>query len=550
MAITTNSLFDKRSNQIEEILNRNIEVFLPAYDPVFRDTIVSSLSQIPSAQLGRDLKMIRLFQMGFAGVLEPSAPRGDFTLYGDKFQPLNNANNSHLLVSEQAFTGGALQTFPDAMESPEAMTFRLGITLRGLVGNLKMHMSHLQAEATPAFIGQVIAPMLEGFSRNIAHTMCNYWYVDQNTDYRLCLSGTPTIASVTGVSGATSTLYSIKFAPDNLAVDRFFVGQRVDWYAVSGGAITNRKNDQTSLAATQTTATRIPLYVHAVDEMAGTVTLISPTNPTGWAGDAGADPTSGDAIIPANSAVVAGGGAAVATGFHGMNSWMKFGSSAGSTPALDRILGADADASNYIDVNKHPQFKSFLKAHGGSAMTEHSLRKYVRGYNRAKAKYGGFIDCLIASDGVWLAMEGTKIGREVIDRTGRLSSLKSEGSEDGMSFTFDGRTLMGYTSNYVESGTIYGIKKGGGNWKRVVPPSVPGTVGMDNDNFAPYEFVGQVLGGNGTKVPIYQIVNGRNLMTEAVQMPGTLRMQLVPDYPCGMKITGVGEDRSYSDLGG
>ena len=39
---TTGSLFDKQSDRIQEVLNKNIELFLPALDPAWRDTFVTS----------------------------------------------------------------------------------------------------------------------------------------------------------------------------------------------------------------------------------------------------------------------------------------------------------------------------------------------------------------------------------------------------------------------------------------------------------------------------------------------------------------------------
>ena len=34
---TAGSLFDKQSDRIQEVLNKNIEMFLPALDPAWRD---------------------------------------------------------------------------------------------------------------------------------------------------------------------------------------------------------------------------------------------------------------------------------------------------------------------------------------------------------------------------------------------------------------------------------------------------------------------------------------------------------------------------------
>ena len=66
------------------------------------------------------------------------------------------------------------------------------------------------------------------------------------------------------------------------------------------------------------------------------------------------------------------------------------------------------------------------------------------------------------------------------------------------------------------------------------------------DAYVPFRFVVPALtGGSSVKFP-YLLGNGKG-MTEAVQMPGMLRMQLIPDQPAGLKLTGVTEDRVYAD---
>jgi hypothetical protein len=107
---------------------------------------------------------------------------------------------------------------------------------------------------------------------------------------------------------------------------------------------------------------------------------------------------------------------------------------------------------------------------------------------------------------------------------------------------------MGYTSNYIEDGTVYGIRKGGQNWKKYVPPSPKGTQKFDKaEGFIPFEFVGPALGYADVKVPIQKVSGNSTLVTEGMQMPGMLRMQLVPDQPAGMKLTNVATDRQYGE---
>lgn len=545
MAVTTSSLFDQQADRITEVLNKNIGHFLPALDPVWRDTLVTSQGVGNTQDMGRNLEVIKIFTSGFEGTLEQSNPRGEFPLYGDTFTDVG-ASGVKAMIPAQLLTGN-LQSFPDPLDAPQNKPFRLNVQMRAMVGNLRMYLSEMSAEATPAFIGQIIGPRFRNFARNIAHTTSNYCWINQNNGYALS-----TLTNVV-ISGSSAN-FEISFEPGNLAIDRFYDGQRVDIYTTSGGIPTIRRNDTVNAVATQTLVSRQQLIVKSVDELTNTVTLWSNVDPetTSSSHFNGGTPAAGDFVVYAQSAVLSSGSVAQPTAMAGINSWMKFG---GSGNNQTRLLGGDAHATDFIDVEQHPQFRSFLGDHGSQLMTEHALRKYCRGFNRAKAKYGMGIDCLIASDGVWMGMQSTKIGREIIDRTGRLASLEHEGSVgsadygDAMYFNFDGMKLMGYTSNYVESGVIYGIKKGGGNWKRYIPPSPQGVQRASGETFAPYEFIGQAAGMPSNRYPVYETVGGRNRVTEVIQMPGWMKMQFIPDQPAGLKIINVAEDREYSSTG-
>lgn len=545
MAVTTASLFDQQADRITEVLNKNIGHFLPALDPVWRDTLVTSQGVGNPADMGRNLEIIKIYTSGFEGTLEQSNPRGEFPLYGDVFTDVGGSGVK-AMIPAQLLNSDLLQTFPDPLDAPQNKPFRINIQMRAMVGNLRMYLSEMSAEATPAFIGQIIGPRMRNFARNIAHTVSNYCYINQNNGYALS-----TLTNVS-ISGSGSN-FEISFEPGNLAIDRFYDGQRLDIYTESSGVPTIRRNDTVNAVATQLLTTRQQLIVKSVDEVTNTVTLWTNVNPetTSSSHFNGGTPGAGDFVIYAQSAVQASGAVANPTAMAGINSWMKFG---GTGTNQTRLLGSDSHATDFIDVEQHPQFRSFLADHGSQLMTEHSLRKYCQGFNRAKMKYGMTIDCLIASDGVWLGMQSTKIGREIIDRTGRLASLEHEGSVgdeygDAMVFNFGGRILKGYTSNYVESGVIYGIKKGGGNWKRYIPPSPAGVQRASGETFAPYEFIGQAAGMPSNRYPVYETVDNRNRVTEVIQMPGWMKMQFVPDQAAGLKIINVGEDREYSTSG-
>ena len=544
---TAGSLFDKQSDRIQEVLNKNIEMFLPALDPAWRDTFVTSQGVGPASLIGRDLKILKIYMGSMAGVLDMADSSSNFVLYGDK-----TVNDIGAKLQQQS----NMNTWPDATDGAMARPYRLGIGMKAMVSNLYMSLGEMTAEATPAFIGEVIGPKLEGHARLMAHTLCNYWYISENSNYQLgsfpYVSGntdnqystdffsTTTVPSWNN-AGNSSSIRAIKVLVTEKSIDRFAVGQRVDVFDDSSTQV--RVNDSQTSAGSQSSSTRISAWVAAVDEVKGQVTIAFGAPVTLSMGT-----TKIYYIYFANGRKLNNGAynSSNGYGFAGINSWLRSGAS-GASDNSQYLLGGDRDTSNQIDVNVHPEFRSYFKTSVGT-LTEHKLRQYLRGFHRAKEKYGQYMDCLIASDGVWLNYEAQKIGQYMLDRTSKLSSLTNEGSQEGFKFTFDGRSYTGYTSNYIEDGTVYGIRKGGANWKKYVPPSPKGTQKFDKaESFVPFEFVGPALGYADVKVPIQKVSGNSTLVTEGMQMPGMLRMQLVPDQPAGMKLTGVTTDRQYGE---
>lgn len=521
----TNSLFGRHSKQLEELINKNVDTILPTLDPAWRDTVVTSQGVGPASALGRDMKILKLYRGGLTGVIEQGERYNDFALYGD----------ATTAISAKLYQQTTAQTWPDALQGPAINSYRLGIGMRSMLTNLAVTMGEMQAEATPAFIGDVIAPKLKGFAQNLSHTLCNYWYTSQNLGYSLGAfnAGTYNITACANNATATTT-----FIPSNYAIDRFYVGQRVDFIVATAGVPSTATTDRINSVSSGTI--RINCFVSAVDELKGSVT-VTMVNSSGSAFSAyttsGVDNV---AVCYANSKVQ---NAQAFTGIAGINSWLKFGDSSGSDSDANCLLGAERDTGNAINVNIHPEFKSFGVSSVGT-LTEHKLRQYIRRFHAAKNKYGQTIDCLIASDGVWLSYEAQKIGQYTLERQGKLSNVNNEGSDQGFKFTFEGRTYNGYTSTYIEDGVVYGMKKGGSNWKRYVPPDPKGVQKFSEaDSFIPFNFVVPALTGMATTK--FPILSG-GLMTEAMQMPGMLRMQLVPDQAAGMKLSGVTTDRVWS----
>jgi hypothetical protein len=548
--------------RIEEIINKSIGVFAPSLSKFWEDHVISNSNLAPSGDIGRDFKVLKTFMGGLAGVIRPGGPTSDFALYGDNTYSLG----------EKLFTQGLTNTFPDPRAGANPRPYRLGIPLRTSNANIMMTLGELQAEATEALIGEIIAPKLEGFARNIALFLCNSFYTSQNNNYELCtLRSGSTTANSTGVgwcpvtfgdaanggtaAATTAQALMIDLTYDNYAIDRFQVGMQVAIGSFS---------TITWTGATIGNPTAItPIWVvAAVDELTGKIYL-KPLNASTFQSATATFDGAGNSTLANNMIVIpfglngtsttpfAGTTNPYFTGIAGIRSWMKFGDGNGSTSnANNTLLGAESDSANRINVNSHPEFKSMSVSMANQPLTEHALRKILRRWHMAKGKYGKTIDTLIASDGVWLAYEATRIGREIIDRTNGVSSLANQGSKDTFSFSMDGRTYKGITDSFVEKGVVYGMK-GGSNWKRYVPNDQKGVSRFDKaDSWIPFRFVANALGMPGNKIPIFNSSGSGNLnmVTEGAQMPGWLRLQLVPDQPDGLLINNVAEDRTYSDV--
>jgi hypothetical protein len=559
MAAPTGSFLYTKSPIIQEIINKGIEIAMPTMSPIWKRVVAGNAAAIEKSQFGRDLVVIKTFQQGLAGVFEDGGARLDSTLYGD---PLNLNLGDKLFMQGNGF-GFSAQGWPDPLQGPNPRPFRLRVHMRSMVSNLAWTLGELDAEALPAYLGEVIAPKLAAHSALISHRLCTQWFLNQNTNFRLCtchyVSGSITIAYDAGNQELT-------FYTSNLSINRFHVGQRVQFWVSNSRALADLKTYDGSVATSPLDPDSC-FIVTKIDELTNKVSVRHWKNQVIAQSGAGANQNFPTAASYAGAMEVSFFGVAgqsstpnasstnnYTTGIAGLYSWMKVGDTSGTTQTTNNtLLGLEADASTgpdgatqAINVNSHPEFKSMSVDMSNQPLTEHTLRKIVRRWHMARGKYGQEIDLFMASDGVWLAYEGTKIGQYEIHREGRLSSLNKEGSEEGFTFSFDGKTYNGETDSYMESNTVLGIKTRGGNWKKYVPPSGHGRRWDKAPAGVPFELVASSMTGlPSNQLPIFRTGNNNDAvqLTEFVQMPGRLRMQLVPDQPTGLIISNVAEDR-------
>jgi hypothetical protein len=520
------------ADQMQVLISKSVEFLIPTLDPVWRDMIVSSQGVKSTTGFGRDLIYRKVYQDSMSGVIRNGLTTDEMALYGDQYT--GSINTPKLRTR-----GTPVNAFPDPREGANHRPIPFAVRLGSALVSLDITLGEELAEQNDGLVGQIIAPKLLGFARRIGLYMCNSWYTSQNTNYSLAVA--------TEISAETSDggTFFTTFKPANLAVDRFYVGQLVDWHqtgpnGVFSDASVRRLNDTANTPANQNDGTRINLVVAAVDELKGTVTVAYNTARASWGGG-------NPASLPDNrlgflTESNMRRGTQNFEWFAGINSYLK-----GGTGGTDNVLlGNEAVPGATINVNTHPQFKSFVKA-GVGTLTETKFRQYLDAWTRAKTKYGQYVDTFFASDGVWTNYLEQKTAREYLDRTGRVASINSEGSDDGFTFVHKGKTYKGYTSNFIEANTVYGMRLGGQNWQRVVPPRLSGTKSMQGvEPFVPLEIVSGKLMGTGASHAPYFSSTGQ--LTDLMQINGIIRMQVVADkQPAGIKLTDVAESRVYSD---
>lgn len=553
MTVPAAALISQNRTAIEERIGKTVHEFGRAADAFWRDMIVTSEDVVASDALGREYQIHMLYQHAYAGVIEPSQVRGYKHLYGDDQTAVGNKLARRSLSTE----------WPDPFEGAEGVPFRLSVPMRGFDMNLGMTLAELRADATPAMIAKVMTPKFKGFANNIVRRMCNYFYADQSENFKICSLGP--WASMTVDTGAANT---IDFYPTEEVAGRLHVGDMVDIIreATGTGPVTKliRVNDSqapanwavaanvTTAAAAQTRLTRVRLFVSAVDLLENRVQLTAEdllADGTAEAmGDWAVEGDIGDNayLVWANSTIV--GSVAAEDGDleapAGFNGWLKNSGNLLGGEAVSNTWNSNA-LGGTIDVDAHPEFKTFRKAVNG-VLTEHNLGLYLDRFEEAFDDLGYYLDTIATRRGVMRSYQAAKIDREIIDRTGRLPSVTSEGAPDQMTYTHNGRRYTMQFTKWLPKGQLVAHRRQN-NWKRYVVPKPKG-VGMSMKNvpgFVPIEMAAPALGMPGPLMP-YHNSSGRPL--GGAEMLCNMHYQNVPTTQIpGLILTGLTEDRVHTD---
>ncbi len=535
MTAPAGSFLAEHNERMLEIINRSMMFTLASLDPHFKSAL-SSAGVVPVDELGRNWHYIRTFSSGLTGVIEHGQNTNMMQAYGDA---INTSNGDRLYLQTIA------QTYPDALLSPHQSPYRVIFPITGILTNLPLSLEMLRANASSNVIGDIIVPHFTGFARNIARYYCNAFYSNENGSHRLSDLGDSSASGTTSASWTGAGPYYLTFSPSNGATSRYEVGMAVDIYTADGSSQVNVDG-----------GVRERVFVDIVDHIKNEVRLVTEHDTGDW--DGGSNYTS-NIVVYEKSKV----SSTFYPGMFGLNQFLRTGTSS----STDYILGSQAVTSptpdtgtSAIDVNVYPEHKSLGFDLNGAPLSETLLRKIMRRTHVALGVYGKTVDTWTMSEGVGLAWEETRIGRQWEDRTGRVGNtspqgLNTDGDFGGWTFTQDGHTYTMRTSTWIEDGTVYGTKMAG-NWRLMSPPPTPGGQRMAQDETGlPFEFIAPALTGTGSNYfPITTTENNNstsgitaNRMTSKVQMPGQCTCTLVPEQFNGVKIVNAAVSKLYGE---
>lgn len=527
------TFMNEQADRIQELIGTTITRLMPAEDQVWEKMIVNSLGVESADNIGRDYLIRKRYEVGLAGVVEGDAAQDDALMYGDQ---------TTTSLGDRLYTDDVNSFLPDPSQGVNARPIKLAIPMRGLKTNLQLSFAEMRADNLKATLGEVVAPKLRGYGKHITQYLCLSWFLSQNNYYRIS-NITDVSAAVSVVANTSNQEIEIDLANyGDYTVTRLKPGNRVQFYSSNG----------TTLRELPSLQDQTVLVVVSVDPWTHKVRMRAP--------DKSALNTFISTTLQDNDIIVLMGMKGTSTtpfttspnfaGIAGWNSWIKTG-----LAGNDTLLGGEAVSGESINVNTHPEFKSFLVNNGGQPLTEYKMTRILNQYHVSGHSWGLELDTLIGSPGITQSVLASRIGREQIDRTGRLASMQSlgvqGGSTDGTgsrySITVNGRKYDLYESAYVEDGTIYGHKMGGGNWVVAVPPDIAGQqsdsrLGV-NAKF-PFRLVAPMYGHAGALLPIQRVSGNRVVYAKGMQMPGVLNCQVYPRQQIsGLKITNIATDR-------
>lgn len=524
---------DSVSNFLREELPKVLHESLPAIAPFFKDIAATAIGvKRDESAIGRTWKVIHLYSAGLAGLMKYANPLGPaMNVAGEMGKQV------HLLGIG---TAAPTTPFPTALEAPHAGSLKRELQLHMTTGNFSVPLTWMQADALSAAQIKQVARDIKGVGdlRAMIEATGFHSYPQEND----ATFDTKILGVISTMLEGGSNEPVITLHEEYGTIHNFRVGMVIDIVAGTGseggdlqdGAVTDHSDRLNYTAAAQYVHVLIQdvdyigrqLTVVGIGATAGAEITWSDSN--GW-GDTGADkPAEWDYIVLKDCSLYSTATRPMPT--WGLEDWMK-----SSGYLMSGVSGSEA-----LDLAKYSQFKSSVTAVNGP-LTEDVLNKYVGNYLDA---YPGLtVDTILTTNGVTqkhLQQYGLYNNRQFFDRTGK--SLKVKGGWAEVQYEFNGRVLRWMVDPLCLKGRLYGVKFGGDNIRRYVPPTISSgnerlagsNAGIDGE----VQFLAP-LGGHSGVFMVARDTNGAVL--DVLEAPFYQFNLIAPIDPRGIKLTGLTE---------
>ena len=478
-------------------------------DPIYPYLAPSSrgVRYEPSGRIGRNWNIMHRFKIGVSGLIEPTVNTGG-SVY------------AAALRTQQTNTPTG---FPNISNNQHVVRFIRQIFLAEHRGNFSIDLYTLKAEALNAAVLQTVPDDIEGVAKQLAHHEATSFYVGKYLGYN---AGAATLGSAPN-GGTNNNLTFSDLTGHRMGY--FKTGMMVDLYDDS--SLSNKLNVKS--------AVDVPLVVDIVDPLEKTLTLVSQAQ-TAMNASMGPSANVSIATFATPYIVPRGGTSTLKMGHYGLSDWVvDSGTLFGDADVWDQTVNTKATS---FDVDNYPEFKSYIHAVNGP-LTENILDNRLAYFNDA---YQSRLDTIVTTMGVTMKMleapnQGTS--RMNYDRTGK--SLVAKFGWDRIEYEWEGRSLTWHSSPFCPSGTLYGLKVGGGNMVRYVPPraapqggaAAPGTNSEIGDEI---EFIAPMGGGNNGSIFLH-VRNTDSETTGQLEAPFWKLSQVAPIDVRSLKLTGLTE---------
>jgi len=520
------------SNFMREELPKVMHESLPLVAPFFKDIIATSVGvkRDETSMLGRDWKVIHIYDAGISGVMKYGDPLGPAMVAGT-----TTGKQAQML---QFYTAETSTPFPNALEAAHAGSLKRQLSLHYNTGNFSVPVAWMQADA-------LSATQIKSVARDIKAVGKLRAMIEATSFHSMSVTGTSTyetkiLGSVTSVSDS-SNVVTVTIDERYGTIHNFRPGMMIDFVNNSDGTAGGTLCDGTDLDGTDILNTdgvnKIHVMIQRVDYISRTFDcvgigdddgLIQAYDTThGWTAAASKAIVQYDYIVNAGCSQYTGGTRPMST--WGLEDWMK---------SSGNLMGGSA-SSEALGLALYPQFKSSVAAVNGP-LTEDVLNKYVGQYLDA---YPGLtVDTILTTNGVTqkhLQQYGLYNNRQFYDRQGK--SLNARGGWSEVNYEFNGRVLRWIVDPLCLKNRLYAIKLQGGNIKRYVPPTISSGdnrlnvgAGMDGEI--------QFLAPAGGHTGIFMVARGTSgQVLDVLEAPFWQYQLIAPIDPRGVKLTGLTE---------